>query len=321
MKRKDHGLVQRRQFAWVLLVLISLSCENQEEPLAPYLGATAMGKIIVQDSTLTPHVFWSGGYVSVFGVNLGSSAALDSTLVFLATMEGNNIHYPVTVGRIPPGAVDLAASYGGHSVTRLLEDSVYTFWVMKAEAWSQASGQRGKRIRVQDNSTTGVTIHGDTIYVGGMLGTTHTQRADAYVNIKNILPHGRLGNMWIQETDTSDGAILSFQITQAGVTDTLVAAIGLVINSGTYNVDGVVWEVLSVDSSGAKPAYRTKNVIASPVLLGQPLPGTAVFKSFSVHGLIRNTTYYAWIATKEWDGLSRDSRIVPYYAWITFITW
>jgi hypothetical protein len=321
MKHNNHRLVRRRPFAWILLVLISLSCDNQEESVAPYLGATAMGKVIVQDSTLTPQVFWSGGYVSVFGVNLGLSAALDSTLVFFATTQGDNIHYPVTIGRIPPGAADMVATYGGRSVSRLLEDSVYTFWVMKADAWSQASGQRGRRIRVEDNSTTAVTIRGDTIHVGGMLGTTHTQRADAYVNIKNILPHGRLGNMWIQETDTSDGAILSFQINQAGVTDTLVAAMGLVINSGVYNVDDVVWEVLSVDSSGVKPVYRTKNVISSPVLLGQQLSRTAVFKSFSVHGLIRNKTYYAWIATKEWDGLSRDSRIVPYYAWVTFVTW
>jgi len=321
MKPHNGALIQRSLLGWMLLVLISLACEEQEELLAPYLGATSMGNVIIQDSTLTPQVFWSGGYVSVFGVNLGSSAALDSTLVFLVKMDGNNIHFPVTVGRIPPGAVDLATSYGGHGVNRLLEDSVYTFWVMKAEAWTQAAGQRGKKIRIESNSTTDVAVRGDTLFVGGMLGTVHTQRADAYVNIKNILPHGRLGNMWIQETDTSDGAILSFQITQAGVTDTMVAAMGLVINSGTYNVDGVVWEVLSVDSSGAKPAYRTKNVIGSPVLLGQQLAHTAVFKSFSVRGLIRNRSYYAWIATKEWDGLSRDSRIVPYYAWITFLTW
>lgn len=321
MKQMNHRLKQLRGFAWMLLFLISLSCENQEEAVAPYLGATAMGKIIVQDSTLTPQVFWSGGYVSVFGVNLGSLAALDSTLVFLTAIQGDNIHYPVTIGRIPPGAQDMANAYGGHNVSRLLEDYVYTFWLLKAEAWSQASGQRGKKIRVDNQAVASVTVRGDTILVGNMLGTAHTQTADAYVNIKNIIPRGRLADLWVQETDTSDGAILSFQIKQPGVTETLVAATGLVINSGTYNVDNVVWEVLSVDSSGVKPVYRTKNVIASPVLFGQQLPQTAVFKSLSVKGLIRNRAYYAWIATKEWDGLSRDSRIVPYYAWITFDTW
>lgn len=305
----------------LFLALAFLACNVQEDTLAPYLGATPMGNILVQDSTLSPRVYWNGGYVSVFGVNAGAVAALDSTLVFLVHAAGNSVRYPVTVGQIPPGASNIAPTYGGTSVTKLVEDAVYTFWVMKEDAWSQIVSQRGKRIRPDANATGAVRVVGDTVFTNTILHTQHTQAADAFVNIRNLDPRGRLADLWVQQTDTSNNAVLTFTVKQPGVTSPMVAAMGLVVGSGTYLVDNVVWEVLSVDASGPKPVYRTKDVIASPVLLGESLPQTEAFKSFPLSGLERGRAYYVWVASKDWDGLSRDSRTVPYYSWITFTTW
>lgn len=306
----------------VLSVLAMFSCETDEGGLAPYAGGQRdLSTITLEAESFTPKVTWLGGYAEAFGVNAGYRAILDTSLRWLVRSPGNTLRYPVTYGTLPSGATDLTADFNGTALPVFPEDVTFTFWVLKQDAWAEVSANPGKVLVPDPNATTPVRIQGDTAFVSSLSLTVLVDTIDVFVNIKNVDPRGRLADMMIVQTNTSNQGRITFTIKQAGVTDTMVATIGICEGVGTFNVNKVFWEILSVDSSGPDPVYRTTNVIDSPLLTGESVPGTAVFTPFPAKGLNRNKLYYVWIATPEWDGISRDSRVVPYYSWMTFSTW
>jgi len=311
---------------WILFpaafLLLFLSCESEDGTLAPYAEReNVMSTIVIQDSTFAPKITWVGGYSCVLGVNRGSRAVLDSSLVWLVKAQGNTLRYPVLFGQLPQGAQELSGTYGGRPITKLKEDDIYTYWIIKEDAWSLVSAQRGK-VMVADAAATGIVLaRNDSLFIQAASYTQARDTIDIYVNLKDPDPRGRLADIMIEETDSSNNPLVRFQIKQDGISDTLVAAVGLVVNSALYDVNNVLWEVLSKETVGGQPAYRTKNVISSPLFMGQTLSQTQVFISYPAAGLERNKLYYFWIATKDWDGISRDTRTVNHYAWITFRTW
>lgn len=323
-----HKFLRELAFGFVTTAILSLfaSCKTDDGgPLAPYsAGDRTLSTMYVEDTTFSPRITWLGGYVSVFGVNRGYRAILDTSLLWLVRTQGNNIHYPSTYGRLPQGAADLVSNFGGQT-SRLIEDNPYTFWVMKEDVWQTVSANPGKVLVADSTATVPVLVRGDTVLIQALSFTQRTDTIDVYVNIKGADPRGWLINNYIdlsiQETDTSNSATVRWSKKSPSVTDTLMTAMGLVISSGTYSVNNVVWEVLTKDTIGGKPVYRTRNSIASPVLLGKAIPGTAIFTEFPANGLLRNKTYYFWLAQKAWDGVSRDSRVTKYYSWMTFQTW
>ncbi|MGE5798116.1 MAG: hypothetical protein ACM34N_15130, partial [Ignavibacteria bacterium] len=146
----------------IISSLIILSCNEADEGFAPYAGSPEMSGITIQDGSYKPEMTWLGGYVSVVGVNYGSRAALDPSLVFLLYSGGNNISYPVTFGEIPQGAQDLTSQYGGTRVDNLIEDSTYTFWVMKETEWNQISSLTDKILIYDSTLSSSIQINGDT---------------------------------------------------------------------------------------------------------------------------------------------------------------
>jgi hypothetical protein len=166
------------QLYWQHLVLVmalalSISCGNDENPLASYEGQPAMSNIVVEAGSLTPKITWLGGYVTVLGINRGAVAALDSTLVWLIYAGGNNIHYPVTFGQVPPGAQNISSQYGGKSLDRLVEDDTYTYWMLKEDVWSQVAANTNKPLRVDASLTaTTIKVENDTVFINAH---SHTQ--------------------------------------------------------------------------------------------------------------------------------------------------
>ncbi len=321
MKHRDflRGRLWRYLLALVLVVVI-LSCQNERLPLAPYAGSPVLSGIVVEEGSFTPRMTWLGGYVSALGVNRGPTARLDSTLVWLIHSPGDNIHYPVRFGLVPPASNELTSRYGGVRIDSLVEDETYTFWVLKGEVWEQVSAMPGKTLKVDYGLAKGeIAIGGDTLRVSGFSHAQKTQALDVFVNVRDVRTFGRLANVNVVQSSRSNNPLVTWVVKQSGVTDSCVAAIGLNLG-GAYDPKTTVWEVWSADSSGGRMVYGKKNVIPSPVVLGQRFAETKVFVEYPAEGLQRGKDYYLWIAQKDWDGVGR-TRTANFYAFAVFRTW
>ncbi len=318
MKKRIQDFQGILFFTITLLIVLFSSCSKEDNALAPYAGSSGMSDITVEDSSFTPKITWLGGYVSVVGVNTGTHAALDSSLVWLIYMPDNQIHYPVQYGTLPSGAQDLTGQYHGTFVDSLIEDSTYTFWVMKADDWNKISSMQNKII-VLDSSVTDFETDGDTVRFSFYGHTQKTQNLDIYVNFTEIVMKGKLADIFVEQPRTSNTPMINWHIKQENVTDTLVAAIGIT-EGNQYNDSKIFWEVYSISDSAGNTYYGKKNVIPTPLIAGQELPETFVFNEFPATGLKRNTTYNVWIANKNWDGEHRTS-VTPYYAYTYFTTY
>lgn len=113
--------------ALVAAMLGFLSCNQQSDNgLAPYAGDRALGITRVTQN-FTPDLQWLGGRVAAVGVNKGSSAALDSTLVWLMTAPDNSISSYITIGAHTDSAK--IRQVGGMPADSLSDNTQYTFWI------------------------------------------------------------------------------------------------------------------------------------------------------------------------------------------------
>lgn len=304
--------------AVMLLVAITNSCEKVDNTLAPYVGSPKMSDLLIENKSFAPKVTWIGGYVTAFGINKGSIAALDNTLIWLISKPGNGITYPVKYGELQQGAQDLTAQYGGTFLPELIEDSTYTFWVMKEDVWSVVSSNAGKPFVLDSTLSEGYQVIDDTIKLSSSIHIQRTQELDNYINIFEISTFGQLGTIQILQTNTSDHVQLNWTIHQAGVIDTMIAAIGIA-DGNQYTAASSIWEAYSEVDEGGQILYGKHNVISGPLISGEALDNTKIFVDYPVQGLERNKTYYVWIANKDWNGVGR-LRATPYYAYATFRT-
>jgi hypothetical protein len=302
----------------IMIIIVFISCENSDNTLAPYVGSPNVSGLQIEEKSYTPKITWIGGYVTVLGINRGSRAALDNSLVWLIYKSGNDIHYPVQYGQLPNGVQDLTSQYGGSSIPELIEDSTYTIWVIKEDVWTVLTTNPGKIITIDSALTQTSSIVGDTIKLSASVHTQKTQNLDNYLNIYEISTFGRLGIIGIEQTNTSNDPKLSWTITQPEATDTLIAAIGIAEGS-QYSSSASIWEAYSEVTENDTLFFGKHNVIPSPLIAGQNLSDTKVFVEYPIDGLQRNKTYYVWIANKNWDGVGR-LRSTPFYAYATFKT-
>jgi len=326
--RTPHAFIQWTLFMSCAALGIAGGCTSEDNALAPYsAGGRELSSLTIQDSVFRPKVSWLGGYVSAFGVNRGAQARLDTSLVWLIYQGGNNVHYPVTYGQLPSGAQDLTTHYGGTPLPSLLEDHEYTFWVLKDDAWAQVSANPGKPIVVDSSATQTVQLRNDTLLVSMQSLVSRTRNTDVYINVRDVNIFGRLvidpvtfkPNMTVVASDTCNRPVISWTVVQAGVTDQLVAAMG-VCGGGEYSVDTRAWEMISKDVQPDTTIFWKNNVIASPIAMGTSVQGTETFIEYPVEGLQRGQTYYFWMAAKDWDGKSR-TRVAKFYAYATFAVW
>jgi hypothetical protein len=297
-------------------------CKQDAPILAPYSDApTRLSKIVVQDSTLTPKVNWVGGYASAVGINIGRRASLDSTLVMLVYQPANGVQYPVQVGRVPAGAQDLTTRYGGTPMGRLIEDSTYTYWVMKEDAWNEVTrlpGIQGKTLTVDSAGTSLVQSRMDSVFINASSFVTKPRPTDVFINIGDFKSFGRLAVLSLLETDSTNRPVVSWQVRTAG-DDSLISAIGIV-RGQEYNASLVQWEMISMIKQPDTTFFWIHNVIPSPIVAGQHVPSTITFTEYPENGLERGYVYYLWIANKNWDREAR-LRSTPNYAYATFVVW
>lgn len=117
--------------AVLLTVAAMVGCDQTENPLAPYEGERPL---IVQRLTqsFAPDLQWVGGRVAAVGINRGGRAALDSTLVWMNSTEGDNVASPVYVRESLDA--DAVMKVGGTPTDSLADGVTYTFWLATQEA-------------------------------------------------------------------------------------------------------------------------------------------------------------------------------------------
>ena len=307
----------------LLYVGTFMSCKKEEEaPLAPYVpGTVTLTKINVEDSVYVPRISWGGGYVSALGVNRGTAARLDTSLVWLIHQAGNALHYQQVFGKLPAGAEDLTTTFGGHPLTAMQEDQVYMFWVAREDVWGTIAANPGKLLMSDSTMSALSRVSGDTLFLSIRSFTLEKRPIDLYIGIKNLRSVGKLGVIEVIQTNTSNTPIIRWSIIQTNPVppDTMLANIGIA-GGDHYEVSTVAWEILAVDTSSGQRVYWTTDVIVPPLVAGQTVPGTDVFTALAPTGLQRNAGYYIWIANKNWDQRSRG-RTASNYAYATFETY
>lgn len=303
----------------MLVITISFfACQEVDNTLAPYVGSPKVSGLSLEERSFTPKITWIGGYVTAIGINRGTRAALDSSLIWLMYKENDGIRYPVQYGLLQSGAQDLTEQFGGTRISELIEDSVYTIWVLKQNVWTAVSNLPNKPIVIDTLISELYSVVDDTIRVSNSAHSQVTKNLDNYINIYDIATFGRLGTIHIEKPTTSNNPLISWTILQAGVTDTLLAALGIA-EGNQYSSTGSKWEVYSEIIENGVTLYGKHNVIPGPLPSGQIVINTKVFVNYPADGLERNKTYYLWIANKDWDGVNR-LRATPYYAFATFKT-
>lgn len=297
-----------------------ISCNSTEDGLTPYVGSPKMSKITVESGTFKPKITWSGGFVSVVGVNKGASAKLDSTIIWLIKSNNNDIRYPVTYGESPEGTQNLTSQFKGETLDSLSEDFTYTYWVIKGNLWDQIAQYSGKTLTEDSTLAAGsFVVLGDTLRLSSENFTLASIQIDLFTNITNLQQFGQLGKIQIYQAVDFRGPKISWKIAEAGVPDSLLAAIGIVM-AQRYSALNQIWEVWSEENSPNGNIYGKKNIIPGPFYAGATFAGTKVFQEYPQEGLMRNKDYYIWIARSNWDGKTH-ARTAKGYAYAYFRTW
>lgn len=304
---------------FVGMVIIS-SCSDEENQLTPYGGSPEMSLVKVEPGTFKPSITWVGGYCSVIGVNRGAKAVLDTSLVWLAKTEGNNLRYPTTFSASSSELTDLTDQYGGQKVDSLYEDRIYTYWVMKEEMWNKVSGIEGIQFvpgeEIDENE---YVQESDTlIQLSPYSFAATTQQIDVYVNVTDLKFFGKLAEINVSQPVDADGPIITWNIIQDGVEDSSISAIGLV-EGGQYDERYILWDLWSLEETDSGAVYGGKNVIEAPLRFGDVRDGTITFNEYPEIGIERDKDYYIWVANENWDG--KRFRITKFYAYATFSTW
>jgi hypothetical protein len=275
-----------------------------------------MSEIVLEEENYNPKITWLGGFVSVLGVNKGSNAALDSSIIWLIEFRDDQLRYPVKYGELPANANDITSEYGGEFLPTLTEDDTYTFWVMKGAAWKELS-EKDNLILVDSCMSDIFLENQDTVYICNDYYTQKTELLDVYINIDEFSTFGRLADIEIHST-LSNSPVITWSIKEDGVVDTNIAAIG-VVDGNQYDPTSLVWEVYSVDEVDSNLVYGENNIIPPPVQFGDQWDGTQVYAVYPESGLERNKTYYLWIANDIWDKENR-LRFASGYCYATFTT-
>ncbi|MBN1302042.1 MAG: hypothetical protein JW995_12585 [Melioribacteraceae bacterium] len=304
----------------VSIVLFAIACSDEDNTLASYTGSPEMSKVRIENGTFKPNITWVGGYVSVIGVNRGSSAKLDSSLVWLIKVDGNQLQYPILFGTTPSGAQELTSNYGGALLEELKEDDTYTYWVMKEETWNNVKNQTGIPFEFSSELKAGeFIVEADTLLqVSSLSYSKTTQQIDVYVNVADLKFFGKLGEINVSQPVDEQGPEITWTIIQSDVTESAISAIGI-IEGQQYDEKKIVWDLWSVEPSDAGDLLGKKNVINMPLRLGDQPSGTKTFNQYPEEGIQRNKDYYIWIANEDWDG--KRFRVTKYYAYATFRTW
>ncbi len=279
--------MKRRMFlpyavACAFALISLLSCNEQsDDGVAPYWGARWMSFMKITRS-ITPDIQWLGGRVAAVGVNKGTRAALDSTLIWLRTAPDNSIGSFVTVG-LHTDSVSILKS-GGDPVAALVDSGVYTFWLAQQSAMA-SNLDTLQMTRYNFVDTTFMAI----LY---LRGTPGGEKSGLVLrdSMKIRIDERFSGNTFVVEWNHPDHFFRRVAVRRASL-------------GGFTDLD---WHVMTPDTLADN--------IGSPVTLGVAPPNTEVIVPYPAGGLAHNQVYLVWMTDSRWT--SNDFRPnARGYAW------
>lgn len=273
-----QGCMKKEASIWTTALLLAFmclaGCDSAENPLAPYDAARPF---ILQQVTQSfrPDIQWLGGRAAAVGVNRGSQAALDSTLVWLVTADDDAIDAPLRIGQ--DNDEDAVQGYGGTPLDSLISGEEYTFWIADKAALSAGiSSAQADSFSFRD--TTFVLDYALSGISGG----------DPSLDIEFSIIRN--------QTLTSDGYTIYWTPATVGFRRLALR------KSPSGGFTNLAWYVVLPDS--------VEQSITSPVVLGQTPPGADVVTPWA--GAFEPLTYTLWGTTRGWTGLF--TRTAPGYA-------
>jgi hypothetical protein len=247
-------------------VLAAAGCSEDANPLAPYEGGRPLDLLEVTQS-FTPEIQWVGGRVAAVGVNRGTRAALDSTLVWVRTAPGNDISSFVTVGEGMDEA--LVMGFGGTTQDSLTDGETYTFWLAERSAFDAGL----------DSTRFDPAAFADTTFtVRLILEGTNRNSDDLDVTFE------------IERNERLTGERFIVRWTPADVVFRRMA----IRDAPTGGFTELIWHILSPEDGPP--------LITSPVTLSAPPEGVVVvepFEGFAVDSTA--STYLLWAVTDGWN--------------------
>jgi len=257
--------------------------DDNDDLLAPYTGSRPLQWLHVTKST-TPDIQWIGGRVAAAGVNRGSRAAFDSTLIWLRTSPDNQIGSYITFGSNP----DLAAisRAGGNPAAYLTDSTQYTFWLADKSALTD-----GRPDTASNPFTFIDTSFVMNILVRGKLGGERNSQGKELVDI--VITRN--------ETMLEDSYTITW--TPAEVAFRQIA----IRTSSLGGFTDLLWHIVTPDS--------LPDNIHPPVRIGIAPPGTEEAVAWPESGFIKNKVQILWMTNSKWK-VNNFAPTAAGYAWL-----
>lgn len=259
---------------WVAVILfVGIGgCDSTDTtgPLADYEGQRAL-EILKVTQSFTPEVQWLGGRVAAVGVNRGDEAALDSTLVWITTADGNDINSHVEVSGESNEAA-LVKSFGGTPADSLESGAQYTFWMAESDVFGaglDSTSFDGANF-VDTTLTMELILRGNTRGAagGGIFNPPLIEK------ISIIRQESLLDNRYIITWKPSDVSFRRIALRQGA----------------TGGFDNLIWHIVVPDS--------VEQDLSPPIVIGNAPEHAQVAIAFE--GFPSPDVYALWMVTEEW---------------------
>lgn len=260
-----------------LAAVCLVSCDTVETPLAPY-AAERPFQILTITESFAPDIQWVGGRAAAVGINRGTRAAMDSTLVWLVRVDGDMLDSPLRVRE--QNDAEAVMSLGGNPLDSLVSDSVYTFWVADKNALDVGLDQSS----VDNHTFASVT---DTLH----FQMTGSNGGDSRLGVAFSVHR--------DQTLTEDKYIVTWTpstlaVSQLGINDASL---------GSFS-RGLIWHIAVENDESAG--------ILPPVTIGVVPPGAVEVQDWI--GFDSTGVKTLWVAAPGWNGLfDRNARNYAFF--------